>query len=216
MSSTPWVHIVDDDAAVRDSLALLCETAQLQAVCYDRAGAFLAAAPAERWGCIVLDMRMPGMTGLQLHEEMRRRGIDLPVIYLTAHGDIPMTVHAMKLGATDFLTKPVDGAVFLERVRTALGLGREAGTYPAPAQSWDQRLSTLTARERQIMKLAVAGRSNKAIARQLGISHRTVEIHRSRVLRKTGAANLLELARIAADHDPAAAPAREVHSHDGP
>ena len=96
MSSTPWVHIVDDDAAVRDSLALLCETAQLQAVCYDRAGAFLAAAPAERWGCIVLDMRMPGMTGLQLHEEMRRRGIDLPVIYLTAHGDIPMTVHAMK------------------------------------------------------------------------------------------------------------------------
>jgi len=197
--SSPVTFVVDDDAAIRDSLALLGETAGLQVECYESAEAFLAAHHPERRGCLVLDVRLPRMSGPQLHEELRRRGSSLPVIYLTAHGDIPMTVQAMKAGAADFLTKPVDGALLLERIRAALELdGASPDSVGTPA-SQRERLAQLTAREREVMRLAVSGYSNKDIARRLGISFRTVEIHRSRVLKKTGAGNLLELARIAAD-----------------
>jgi FixJ family two-component response regulator len=192
----PTVHIVDDDAAVCDSLILLCETAGLSARCYPSPEAFLESDCAALRGCIVLDMRLPRMTGLQLHEELHRRGCRLPVIYLTAHGDIPMTVRAMKLGAVDFLTKPVNAAALIERVRVILEDGAAA---PAPAEGEAvTRLATLTAREREVMRLAVKGYSNKEIGKRLAISFRTVEIHRSRIMRKTACSNLLELARLAA------------------
>jgi len=197
--SSPVTFVVDDDAAIRDSLALLGETAGLQVECYDSAEAFLAAHHPDRRGCLVLDVRLPRMSGPQLHEELRRRGSSLPVIYLSAHGDIPLTVQAMKAGAADFLTKPVDGALLLERIHAALALGSASPYSGGTSASQRERLAQLTAREREVMRLAVAGHSNKEIARRLGISFRTVEIHRSRVLKKTGATSLLELARLAAD-----------------
>ncbi|MDX9994939.1 MAG: response regulator [Rhodocyclaceae bacterium] len=190
----PLVHIVDDDAAVRDGIGLLCETAGLHTACHESAEAFLEAfadGTDERPGCLVLDVRMGRMSGPELQEELNRRGIVLPVIFLTAHGDIPMTVRAMKAGAADFLTKPVNGADLLERVQAALALDRAA-------QLQRERFAQLTQRERETLLLALAGHANKEIARQLGISYRTVELHRSHILQKTGAANMLELARLAA------------------
>lgn len=194
--SDATVHIVEDDAAVCDSLSLLCETAGLSARCYPSPEAFLASNYDAMHGCIILDVRLPRMTGLQLHEELRRRGCRLPVIYLTAHGDIPMTVRAMQLGAIDFLTKPVNAAAFLERVRAIVEDSRTAPLSEASAAA--ARLSSLTAREREVMQLALDGCSNKEIGRRLAISFRTVEIHRSRIMRKTACANLLELARLIA------------------
>lgn len=197
--STATVFIVDDDAAVRDSLCLLCETAGLKAECHDSAESFLAAYRTGQPGCLVLDVRMGRMSGPELHAELNRRGSQLPIIYLTAYGDIPMTVRAMKAGAVDFLTKPVDGTALLERLQTALRQSREQVDQQQALAGQQQRLAQLTPREREVMLLALAGHANKAIAKRLGISHRTVEIHRSNVLRKTGAASMLELAQLAAD-----------------
>jgi FixJ family two-component response regulator len=195
----PIVFIVDDDAAVRDSLSMLCETAGLRVECHDCAESFLRAYRPDRTGCLILDVRLGPTSGPELHAELVRRGSHLPVIYLTAHGDIPMTVRAIKAGAVDFLTKPVDGGLLLERVQAALqqDAGRIARLEALAAQR--RRLALLTPREREVMMLALSGSGSKAIAKRLGISHRTVELHRSRVLQKTGAGNLLELARLAAD-----------------
>jgi FixJ family two-component response regulator len=195
------VFIVDDDAAVRDGLGLLCETAGLQVSCHASAESFLESFRPDQSGCLVLDVRMGGMSGPELHAELNRRGSHLPIVYLTAHGDIPMTVRAMKAGAADFLTKPVDGAEFLEHVQAALRLGSERHAQHKSQAEQRQRLAELTPREQEIMQLALAGHANKVIAKQLGISHRTVEVHRSRILRKTGAGNLLELAQLAVDRD---------------
>jgi len=195
---SPVVFIVDDDAAVRDSISLLCETAGLAVECHGSAESFLAAYRPDQPGCLVLDVRMGKMSGPELHAELTRRGSHLPIIYLTAHGDIPMTVHAIKAGAADFLTKPIDGGALLERVLAAVNREREAVVRELAATDLRQRLASLTQREREVMMLALAGQANKAIARQLGISHRTVEIHRSRVLEKTAAASILELAQLAA------------------
>ena len=193
------VYIVDDDAAVRDSLGLLCETAGLRVECHASAESFLSAYRPGQAGCLVLDVRMGQMSGPELHAELVRRGSRLPVIYLTAHGDIPMTVRAMKAGAADFLTKPVDGAVLLDRVQAALSRNCELLLLQENLAAQHQRLTLLTPREREVMLLALAGHPNKAIANRLGISHRTVEIHRSRILQKTGTTSMLELTRFAAD-----------------
>lgn len=195
----PIVFIVDDDAAVRDSLSLLCETAGLQVECHDSAESFLAAYRPEQAGCLVLDVRMGRMSGPELHAELIRLGSHLPIIYLTAHGDIPMTVRAMRAGAVDFLTKPVDGAAFLARVQAALLHSCDLLNRREALAGRQRRLALLTPREREIMMLALAGHANKSIAKRLGISYRTVEIHRSRILHKTGTASLLELAQLAAD-----------------
>lgn len=192
--NTPVVYIVDDDAAVRDGISLLCETAGLRTECHESAEAFLAAVPddiADHPRCLVLDVRMDRMSGTELQEELNRRGSRLPVIFLTAHGDIPMTVRAMKAGAADFLTKPVNGAELLDRVQAVLARDGEA-------LQQRERLAQLTSREHEILLLVIAGQANKEIARRLGISHRTVEIHRSHILQKTGVANMLELAQLAA------------------
>jgi FixJ family two-component response regulator len=192
------VYIVDDDAAVRDSLSLLLETAELRAECYDSAEAFLAAYGNHGPACIVLDLRMQAMSGLDLQAELVRRGVRLPIIFLTAHGDIPTTVQAMKAGAVDFLTKPVDGTLLLAHIRAAIARSEWEREREAARAAARARLASLTEREREVLAFAIAGQPNKEIARRLGISHRTVEVHRSSILSKTGTTTLLELSRIAA------------------
>jgi FixJ family two-component response regulator len=197
--NTPIVYIVDDDAAARDSLNLLCRTAGLKAECYDSAESFLGAYRPEQPGCLLLDVRMETMSGPDLHDELNRLGCRLSIIYLTGFGDIPMTVRAMRAGAVDFLTKPVEGAVLLERVQAALQQSRERFEQGETLAERQARFASLTAREREIMMLALAGESGKVIANRLGISYRTVEIHRCNILRKTETANMLALAQLAAD-----------------
>ncbi|HWY72172.1 MAG TPA: response regulator [Burkholderiaceae bacterium] len=198
MNDAPTVYVVDDDAAVRDGLAMLLDTAGLSVQTYDGAAAFLAAYAPGRAGCLVLDVQMPEMNGPELQAELNRRGIDLPVVFLTAHGDIPTTVRAMKGGAIDFLTKPVVGTQLLERVHAALEQSARLREQASITESLRERLEGLTRREREIMMLVAAGHANKDIARHLGISHRTVEVHRARVMQKTGVTNLVELSRLAA------------------
>lgn len=185
----PVIYVVDDDAAVRDSLLLLLESFGFSAEAFESASAFLAVARGDTPGCLVLDVHMHGMDGLQLQNELAGHGALLPIIFLTGHGDVPTTVRAMKAGAVDFLTKPVDGKLLLERIEAAVITSERAHKRRA-------RLATLTQREREVLDRAVAGYTNKEIARALGISYRTVEVHRSRVLSKTGAATLLELAHL--------------------
>jgi FixJ family two-component response regulator len=197
MTAATTVFIVDDDAAVRDGLAMLLDTAGLAVETYDSAAAFLAAWSRPRAGCLILDVQMPDMTGPELQAELNRRGIDVPIIFLTAHGDIPTTVQAMKRGATDFLTKPVVGSELLERVHAALEKGAQLHQQASATQALRERLEGLTQRELEVMKLVADGLPNKEIARSLGISHRTVEVHRARVMQKTGVTNLVELSRLA-------------------
>lgn len=193
----PTVYIVDDDSAIRDSLALMIEQEDLGVLAFDCAEAFLAACSVTSYGCVIIDIRMPGMDGMQLQEEMTRRGILLPVVFLTGHGDIPMSVRAIKSGAQDFLTKPVTRDKLLASVRSALKSGSQMVERIARVQQTRSLLADLTDREREVMVLAVLGHPNKEIARHLGISHRTVEIHKAKIMHKTGAINLLDLARLA-------------------
>jgi len=196
-STAPTLFVVDDDPAVRDSLSLLLETAGFAVECHESAESFLAAYREDRQGCLILDVRMQPMSGPELQAELVRRGSRLPIIFLTAHGDIPMTVRAIKAGAKDFLTKPIDGKELLDRVQAVLQAEQERRHHQKQREKDCKRLEELTQREQEIMMLALAGRANKAIARQLGISYRTVEIHRSHILQKTGTANMLELAQLA-------------------
>jgi len=196
MTPEALVYVVDDDEAVRESLAFLFEAAGLAVKTFPAAEGFLQAWQPGIPGCLVLDVRMPGMTGPELQAEMARLGLELPIIFLTAHGSIPLTVKAIQAGAADFLTKPVDGQNLIERVQASIRssaekLGREVAT-----DAMRKSLATLTGREREVLALAVDGHSNKEIARRLGISFRTVEHHRSRVMLKTGVCNLLKLARL--------------------
>lgn len=197
MSSRIKIFVVDDDAMVRDTLALLLETTGHAVATFSCAEKFLGACTSAVRGCLILDLNMPGMDGLTLQEELTRRDFHLPVIFLSAYGTIPITVRALKAGALDFLTKPVDGAVLLARVREALKQDTLQQKNVQTQQSISSRLEELTDRERQIMTLAIAGYTSKEIAQRLAISHRTVEIHRARILQKTGASNLLQLARMA-------------------
>ncbi|TPQ24747.1 response regulator transcription factor [Methylomonas koyamae] len=194
MNLQPCVFIVDDDDAVRDSLGQVMKAAGLPCQLFESAKQFLEAYKPGQPGCLVLDLNMPNMTGDELQVELNRLNIKLPIIFLTAFGDIPTTVRAIKAGAIDFLTKPVASKVLLERIETVL---RQQALVSEQGQC--QRITTLTAREFDVMCLVIAGHSNKQIARQLGISHRTVEIHRARVMEKTGANNLIDLARICSE-----------------
>ncbi|QSB00269.1 response regulator transcription factor [Methylomonas sp. EFPC1] len=196
MNTQPCLFVVDDDDAVRDSLGLVFETAGLAYQTFASAECFLESYSPEQPGCLVLDVNMPGLDGHELQAELIRRHIHLPIIFLTAYGDIPMTVRAMKAGAVDFLTKPVSTELLLDRVQAALQLEVNTHAQANKGQALCNRLSGLTSRELEIMGMVVAGLTNKEIARRLGISHRTVEIHRAKVMEKTGAPNLLELARI--------------------
>lgn len=196
MSDQPRIFVVDDDPAVRDALTLLIEQEGLPVTAFDSAEAFLAQCNGKCRGCIILDVRMPGMDGVQLQEEIVQRGCILPIIFLTAFGDIPMTVQAMKAGAVDFLTKPVTGAALMASLQVALEECERRQALAETNEEASSRLANLTGREREVMVLAVEGHSNKEIARRLGISHRTVEIHRGRIMQKTGTNTLIDLARI--------------------
>ncbi len=191
------VFIVDDDPAIRDALSLLIDLEGMAVRVFENAEAFLAACQPEWRGCLVTDVRMPGMSGVELQAELTRRNVNLPLIFLTGYGDIPMSVKAIKAGAVDFLTKPVSATALLESLQTALNEDEKRQMEAAASQAATERLASLTERERLVMEQAIAGLSNKEIARQLDISHRTVEIHKSRVMHKTGAISIIELARIA-------------------
>lgn len=196
MNTQACVFVVDDDDAVRDSLGLVFETEGLAYQTFGSAESFLESYCPGQPACLLLDVNMPGLDGHELQAELTRRQIQLPIIFLTAYGDIPMTVRAMKAGAVDFLTKPVSTELLIDRVQTALGLQIASFSQAVAAQVHCDRLSALTARELEIMGMVVGGLANKEIARHLGISYRTVEIHRARVMEKTGASNILELARF--------------------
>ena len=200
MNST--VFVVDDDDAMRDALAQLLEAAGLQVEIHANGSDFLAAFGENRPGCVLLDMAMPGMTGLDVQAALKSRGVAIPILFLTGHGDIPMAVQAVQAGAADFLEKPVDGATLLERVQRALKLDQEWRQTSEAAQAIQLRLARLSPREREVMALAVTGLTSKEIAQQLALSPRTVEVHRTHVMHKMGAANLAELIKLVASCAP--------------
>lgn len=190
------IHVVDDDEAVRDSLAFLFDTAGLLARTYDSATAFLHVASGLSAGCVVTDIRMPGLDGLGLQRRLTELGIGLPVIVMTGHGDVPLAVQALKAGAVDFIEKPFDDEVLLTTVRAALEASHAARDSAAEAAAIGQRIARLTPRERQVLDGLVTGQPNKTIAYDLGTSPRTVEVHRARVMEKMGARSLPELVRM--------------------
>ena len=194
--TTATIFIVDDDPGIRHSLPLLMETAGLVAECFASAEAFLDACNPEREGCILLDVRMPGLSGPQLQAELVRREIRLPVIFLTGYADLATGVDAMKQGALDFLTKPVNGAMLLERVQAALALPREQRRVETTRQALLAKRQKLTSRDREVLSLAFNGMASREIAARLKISLRTVEGHRARIYLKTGATSLLDLAQL--------------------
>jgi two-component system response regulator FixJ len=189
------IHIVDDDEAVRQSLAFLLGSAGLAVRLYDSATAFLADLPSVKGGCLVTDMRMPGMTGLELLHALKAKACTIPAIVITGHGDVPLAVEAMKAGAVDFIEKPFDQEAILTAVKAALerGGGMENRQKTAVAA----KLASLSERERQVLEGLIAGHPNKTIAHDLGISPRTVEVYRANLMIKMEAGSLSELVRMA-------------------
>ena len=198
--SEQTVFIVDDESSVRDSLRWLLESIRLRIETFDSAESFLSNYTPDRSGCLILDVRMPGISGPELLDQMNHIGAPIPIIFLSAHGDVPLTVRAMKGGAFDFLQKPYNNQEFLDRVRQALALDFSRRSQRKLLDKYSTRLAMLTLRERQILDLVVDGQSNKLIARELGISYKTVEAHRSRLMRKMGVASFNELLRQVLTH----------------
>lgn len=197
MADMQIVHIIDDDEAVRDSLKFLLESAKFQTRTYDSAVDFLAQTAELANGCIVSDIRMPGMTGIDLLNELKSRNSALPVIVITGHGDVPLAVEAMKAGATDFLEKPFNDDVMLRAVQDALNKAATKATREQDRAEIREKLDSLSNRERQVLDGLVRGAPNKTIAFDLGISARTVEVYRANVMSKMGAHSLSELVRLA-------------------
>ena len=190
------VFVVDDDASVRKALARSIQTANLTVKVFASAREFLDQGPPDGPGCLVLDVRMPGLSGLELQAELNSRNIRIPIIFITGHGDIPMSVKAMKGGATNFLTKPFEIAKLLEAIREALK--QDKGLHASRLESAEaqRRIQTLTPRERQVLGLVVKGRLNKQIADELGASERTIKVHRGRVMYKMEVKSVADLVRI--------------------
>lgn len=191
MPAEEMVFIIDDDEAVRDALDMQLSAAGHTAMPFASAHAFLAAYESTWHGCVVTDVRMPGMSGLELQDELVRRGIPLPVIVITGHADVPMAVAALKAGAVDFIEKPFRDEVLIASVRDALGRGRHA------ARPAGDHFAALTGREREVLDLLVAGLSSKEIAGRLGISPRTVDVHRTHIMDKAKVHSIADLVRLA-------------------
>ena len=192
-AESPLVYVVDDDEALRDSLRWLLESAGYRAATYSTAERFLTAYRPGFASCLVLDVRMPGLTGLELQQELNRRGKSLPIIFITGHGDVPMAVTAVKNGAYHFLEKPFKDAQLLKVIEQAAARGGTGAGDDALRQCAAARLATLTQREREVLDLVVNGRKNKQIAEDLGISVKTVEAHRAHAMEKMGATSVAEL-----------------------
>ena len=190
------VIVVDDDEAVRSSLRLLMKSVGLAVETYGSAGDFLAAYNAAVPGCLVLDVRMPGMSGLELQEQLNLKGAIIPVIFVTGHGDVPMAVEVMQHGAFDFLQKPFRDQDLLDRIQRAMATDRENRAQLTQKDQIRARLESLTPREREVLQLMTRGRPNKLMAADLGLSQRTIEIHRARVMEKMQAASLAQLVRM--------------------
>jgi two-component system response regulator FixJ len=191
------VHVIDDDEAVRESLAFLLRSNEIEVRTYESGTMFLGVAPQLKSGCVVTDVRMPEISGIELLRRLKELKIFLPVIVITGHGDVPLAVEAMKFGAADFLEKPFDDEVLLAAVRSALNRQDSDSKRQAERTAIDDRLAALSNREREVLEWLVAGRANKQIAFDLGISPRTVEIYRANLMTKMQAASLSELVRMA-------------------
>jgi two-component system response regulator FixJ len=196
MTDSFVVHIVDDDEAVRQSLAFMLSTAGIPVRVYESATSFLAGLPMLQAGCLITDVRMPDMTGLELLQQLRGKGIKLPVIVITGHGDIPLAVEAMKCGALDFIEKPFAEESILRAVRAAQDRTKRLGPRSDEEAQLASRLASLSERERQVLEGLVSGQANKIIAHELGISPRTVEVYRANLMTKMQAKSLSELIRM--------------------
>ena len=197
MQPSNLVHVIDDDEAARQSLAFLLKTARLEARTYDSATAFLSALPNVSSGCIITDVRMPELSGVDLLRRLKELKVAMPVIVITGHGDVQLAVEAMKVGAEDFIEKPFDDERLLNAVRSALGRWEKGSQEEAHRAGLLDKLATLSSREREVLDGLVTGKPNKIIAFDLGISPRTVEIYRANVMTKMNAASLSELVRMA-------------------
>ena len=197
MARDATVFVVDDDTAVRESLRMSLKVAGHRVEAFESATAFLAGANSSRHGCLITDIRMPDMDGLELQEELIRRKSSLPVIVITGHGDIPLAVRAMRAGAIDFLEKPFAREALLASIARALEASNQTSEIRDLAQQMRERVALLTPREREVFELVVAGKQSKVIAHELGASPRTIEVHRGRMMNKLKAQSLQELVRIA-------------------
>ena len=182
--NAPIIHVVDDDPSFRTAISRLLRAAGYEVRVYGSAGDYLLEPPADGSGCVLLDVRMPGPSGLELHEAMARRGDTLPVIFLTGHGDIPQSVRAMRQGAADFLTKPIRRSELIPAIRQALSRQEAEAESTGRRKEVAERFAKLTPREKEVFELVVAGRLNKQIAALLGTSERTVKAHRARIMEK--------------------------------
>jgi len=197
MSTAPVIHVVDDDDSLRAALLRLIGAAGFEARGYASAGDFLLQPPAEGPGCLLLDLRMPGPSGLDLQAALQRQGIDLPVVFMTGYADVASSVRAMKAGAVDFLTKPVERDALFDALHRALARDSAQRLVGAEAQALRARFESLRPREREVFDRIVAGRLNKQIADELGISERTVKMERAQVMAKLGVGSAAELGRLA-------------------
>ncbi|MGA3040267.1 MAG: response regulator [Bryobacteraceae bacterium] len=193
----PVVYVVDDDAAARAAIQSLLHSVGLRVDTFGSAQEFLASDRPDAPACLVLDVRLPGVSGLDFQRDLAARNVSIPIIFITGHGDIPMSVEAMKAGAMEFLTKPFRGQVLLDAIHRAIECDRAARHEQSKTAELRQRLATLTPREREVMQFVISGLLNKQIAAGLGASERTVKIHRGQVMRKMQAASLPDLVRIA-------------------
>lgn len=196
MSSNAVVHLIDDDEDVRRALAFLLGTTGLAVRVYESASAFLDHAGTSLTGCVVTDVRMPGIDGLELLRRLNASGVTLPVVIMTGHADVPLAVEAMKLGAVDFIEKPFPDDILLGAIEVALARSGKAGRDSAETEQVRSRLQSLTPRETEVLKGLLTGHPNKTIAYDLGLSPRTVEVHRANVMTKMGASSLPDLVRM--------------------
>lgn len=197
MADKTVIHVIDDDAAMRDSLAFLLDVNGFQAEVFESANTFVAKAMNNAPACVVSDIRMPGMNGIELVRKLKTDGISCPVILITGHGDVALAVEAMKAGAVDFIEKPFDDAILLGAIRSALESHPASQGDSAARTEAQARLAELSPRERDVLQGLVAGKINKVIAHELSISPRTVEVYRANLMAKTGARSVSELMRIA-------------------